>query len=260
MRAMGLMVAMAAAVGCAAGATSALAQGSARGGEPTGVFTTTGNPMRDTLRRVTTQRMTIDFADKRLEDVINFIRDFSGADLEPLYVDDRNDVGLDKDRVISMRVENRTVLQVIERLMEMTQDGLSENTWQMTRTGAMQLGPKERLNRYKRLALYDIQDLLVDVPDFRDAPRIDLQQALQASQGGGGGGSGPFTDTGGDEENDRQQREQRRRELADELIRLITDLVEPTQWNSAGGEIEVCQGTVGHGVAGTGLARSGTVG
>lgn len=230
-----------------AGSTSALAQTSAGGAAPAaaqGTAVRTGSPQRDTLTRLM-RRMTVDFNEKRLEDVVAFIKDFANADLEPLWMDDKHPEGLDKEKVISVKGENVTVLNLLEKVLEKAApDAGGEATWQMSETGTFQMGPRERLNKYRRVQIYDINDLLMDVPDYRDVPDIDLQQALQASQGGGGGGQSPFRDQ--QDQEDRQERDNRKKEQAEELATLIRDLVEPDQWTEnggSGGSIRVYKGT-----------------
>src|SRR5690606_24861250 len=97
-----------------------------------------------------------------------------------------------------------------------------------------------------RVEIYDINDLLMELPTYDEIPRIDLQQALQSSQGGGGGGGGqsPFREEGND---DRQAQLRERRERAQEVIDLITQLVEPEQWidnGGTGGSIRYYNGTL----------------
>ena len=194
---------------------------------------TTGNPSRDTLIRLT-RPITVDFQDKRLEDVITFIQTSSAAEIEPLWTDEKNTDGLDKEHLISVKVDQASFLSLIEKVLEKSRGDVGgESTWQMSSSGALQIGPKERLNKYRRVEIYDINDLLMDVPDYTDVPRIDLQQALQSSQGGGGGGGqSPFREQGN---NDRNAKLKDRQTKADEVIQLITGIVEPDQWIDNGG-------------------------
>jgi hypothetical protein len=211
----------------------------AQQGAPTGVVVTEQRvvsrvPQRDTLQRMM-KRISVNFEEKRLEDVIMFIRDFTGADLEPMWIDDRATDGLDKERLVTIKVENVTALKLLERIMEQSRgDFGGDNAWQMSDTGALQFGPKSRLNRIRRVEIYDINDLITEIPDYRDVPRIDLQQALQASQqGGGGGGQGPFSETEG---NENQQRRLDREQRSQEVMDLLRNLVEMEQWIENGGE------------------------
>jgi hypothetical protein len=169
--------------------------------------------------------------------VISFLRDFTTAEIEPLWMNDRQMTGLDPDQLITVNAQNITVLTLIEKILEQSRDDFTESTWQMSDTGALQIGPRERLNRWKRVELYDINDLLMEIPDYRDVPLIDLNQALQGAGGGGGGGGGggqsPFGGGGGGEDRERERTE--RRERAEELANLIRDIVETEQWNENGG-------------------------
>lgn len=224
----GVRLVVAAGLACMAlAAPAALGQsGATPGARATG---TTGNPSRDTLVRVT-QPITIEFADQPLREVVKFITDYSGAEIEPLWIDDRNATGLDPDALVSAKSSGGTVLDLIEQVLEKTSDDLSGgNGWQLSKYGAMQIGPKERLNRFKRTEVYDISDLLSELPDWTEAPEFDLQSVLQSSQGGGG--QSPFTDQG---EDDRERKP--KSERAEELVDLITALVETEQWRENGGD------------------------
>lgn len=200
----------------------------------------TGSPQRDTMLKLT-RPVTVDFQDKRLEDIVAFITTSSGAEIEPLWVDDQHQDGLDKEKVISVRANNVTYLTLIEKVLDKARGDNGDNTWQMSDTGAIEIGPKTRLNSVKRVEIYDVNDLLMDIPDYTDIPRIDLQQALQSSQGGGGGQS-PFREEG----NDRQSKTREKKERADEIRQLITQLVETEQWTDnggSGGTIQYYNGT-----------------
>jgi hypothetical protein len=225
------------AVSCFAGlAAAAVAQTATT--QPTNVVVTQAEPVRsavpqrDTIARMM-KRVSVDFQEKRLEDVMNFIRDFTGAAIEPLWVDDRNPDGLDKEQLVSVKVDNVTALALVERILDQTTGDLGgSSTWQMAETGEMQLGPKSRLNKFRRVEIYDINDLITEIPNYTEVPRIDLQQALQASQQGGGGGQSPFRE----ENQDQQQRIQDRQTRATEIMDLLRNLVEMDQWVENGGE------------------------
>lgn len=173
--------------------------------------------------------ITIEFSEQRLEDVIQFISEFTGAEIEPEWENDRAQVGLDKESLITLSVKNVTALVLLERVLEQAQDDFTENSWQMSKWGSIQIGPKERLNKYKRVQMYDINDLLMEVPDYDEVPDIDLQQVLQSNQGGGG--QSPFRDDNQNDDLDRRTRDER----AQEIVDLVIQLVETEQWTDQGG-------------------------
>src|SRR5262249_14579037 len=82
----------------------------------------------------------------------------------------------------------------------------------------------------------------IEIPDYTDIPRIDLQQALQSSQGGGGGQS-PFREEG----NDRQQKSRDREERINDITQIITSNIDFDGWADNGGDTGKIQKLVNQG-------------
>jgi len=181
------------------------------------------------------RRITVDWSDRSLGQAFAYLQTISDIRFHPLWADDRNAVGLDPEQPISINVKDETVLSVIEQVLDRADPGAGGGcTWQVSRSGQLQLGPRSRLNAFKRIEVYDVSDLAKDVPDHRAAPTIDLQQALQAGGGrGGSGGGNPIsrTDAGNDWTLERPSRQER----VEELATLIRDTVETDQWTDNGG-------------------------
>lgn len=195
----------------------------------TPVVRSTGVPQRDTLIRMT-RPVTIKFNEHRLEDVMKFIGEVTGADIETFWTDDKNSVGLDKDAPITLTFEKGTALDLLEKVLDKaTTDSTGKgNSWQLTDSGTLQVGPKDRLNKFKYVKLYSIADLLIEIPDYNNAPEFDLQSVLQ-SQSGGGGQSLVKDDP--QSKLDKTPLPERARELQN----LLTGLVETDQWAENGG-------------------------
>ncbi len=195
----------------------------------------TGLPQRDTLIRMQ-KAITISFNEAKLEDVMRFIAEVTRADIEPLWADDQSSSGLDKEKTISIKQDKGTALNLLEKVLEKaTTDltGATGNTWQLTENGTLQIGPRDRLNKFRRVEIYSVRDLLMEIPNYTGAPEFDLQSVLQ-NQGGGGGGQSPFRENQeGDESNNGVKPYDQR--VAD-LQTLLTELVEPEQWIDNGGD------------------------
>jgi hypothetical protein len=219
---------------CAAGVPVASAQGlnssAATAPSPTQL-------KRDTIAKMQRQMPDVNFEEYRLEDVMNFIGEITGADIEPLWIDDVAVDGLDPDSLITLKAKRLSALRLLELVLEKAETGSAAYsggyTWQMTEWGTLECGPKELLARRMRLEIYPITDLLWEIPDYDEAPEIDLQTVLQSSQGGGGGGS-PFNDNQQDDL-DRTTLEER----SEGLIEIIEALVEPESWLSGGGTASI---------------------
>ena len=189
---------------------------------------------RDLLIKLS-KPITVDVENQPIADLFDFIADVTGAELEPIYLNDNiSSDGIDPEAEITIKVTEVAALTVLERILARAQRsaGLGqEYTWQFTGYGTIEFGPKTELNRNKRLELYEVADLLYVVPDFAGAPEFDLQSAVQAAGGGGGGTSSPFS-SGGNNDTDIKTLEERAQELSD----LIASVVEPDQWAELGGD------------------------
>lgn len=175
--------------------------------------------------------VTISFNDQRLEDVMTFLKDFTGAEMDIHFIDDRRPEALDPDTLITLDVKEMSALRLLELILEQAgRDTFDESTWQMTKWGAIEVGPKSLLNRRQRVVIYDISDMLFQLPDYEDVPAIDLQNALQSNQGGGGGQS-PFD---GDQNDDNEERD--RQEQIDQITDIIRSNVDSLNWVANGGD------------------------
>ncbi|MGJ8635291.1 MAG: hypothetical protein ACSHX5_00395 [Phycisphaerales bacterium] len=176
--------------------------------------------------RLMSKAITLDVEDQPLEDVLNYLMDTTGAELEPIYIDSLSSSGMDPDTLITLRVNNIPAITVLERVIKKAEriEGIGEEyTWQFTDIGSIECGPKSVLNINSRIELYDISDLIMAVPDFDNAPDFNI------SSGGGSGGSSPFSGSTGDVDIESSG------ERATSIINLIQTSVEPAQWANTGG-------------------------
>jgi len=105
--------------------------------------------------------------------------------------------------------------------------------------GVITISTGEDLDKNTLTRVYDIRDLIIDIPDFTNAPNFSLQSTSQQGQGGGGGGGGGGSSQGlfenADQDRQNQDQGRTRQEMIDEITRLITETVSPESWRDAGG-------------------------
>lgn len=176
--------------------------------------------------RLMSKAITLDVEDQPLEDVLNYLMDTTGAELEPIYIDSISSSGMDPDTLISLRVNKVAAISVLERVIKKAEriESIGEEyTWQFTDIGTIECGPKSVLNINSRIELYDISDLIMAVPDFDNAPDFNI------SSGGGGSSGSPFSGSTGDVDIESSG------DRASRIINLIQTSVEPAQWANTGG-------------------------
>jgi hypothetical protein len=172
-------------------------------------------------------RITIDLREQTISDTIDFLAGAAGLEADAAWSTDAS-IGLDADATISLRLRNVTVLEGLERALDaIGADDVDEPTWQLAADGVLEIGPRSRLNRHRRVETYAIADLVRATPDFPDAPNIDLGAALRP-------------DTGAIFQEERAGPSMTPAEVAEtpaeRLARLITTLIEPAQWSENGGQ------------------------
>lgn len=192
------------------------------------------DPRTETLQKMS-RPMTVTFRDDRLEDVIEFFKAVTDADIQPIWLDDSAVAGLDKDTPISLEITDRPAIAVLQRVLKKASDEFDESTWQLTPNGALQIGPKTALNEEKRVQIYDVRALVFTIRNYSDVPELDLDSVLQQGQGGGGGGGGGGGSIFGGGDEDQAEPGPSEREEIDRLVEIIVDLVEPEQWFDNGG-------------------------
>lgn len=221
-------------------AAAGLAQSSggdkaASGAKAAPVAASTGDARRDNLFKMQ-KAVSIEMSDTPLEDVFKYIAETTGADLEPLWKTETESDGYEKDTRVTINAKAMPALTFLEKVLERLDGGSLKNSWQMSVDGPIQIGPKERLNKYKRVEIYDINDLLFILPVYDNAPSIDLNQVLQqAGRGGGGGGQSPFRENQNGRRNQNEE-PPTKEERARNIVNIITSIVDNEQWADGGGE------------------------
>lgn len=106
-------------------------------------------------------------------------------------------IGIDRNTPVTLQLASVDATTALDRLLaKASPDDFNAADWAVV-DGLLTVSSAEVLLDKTDVGMYDINDLLHEVPDYPDVPVIDLQQALQSSQGGGG--QSPFQDQGGNE-------------------------------------------------------------
>jgi hypothetical protein len=179
----------------------------------------------------------VEFNGHEFRTVVTFLSEIADLDILATWDEQGFGDGLAPNRKITLNLKNPTALVTILELV-MKQGSDDETSWTLG-DGFVEIGTKDQLNKEKYVRIYPVRELLFTAPRFDNAPELDLESVLQSTQqaggggGGGGGGSGSIFDDENDNEDTARANET---DQADELIDIITSIVEPTQWESLGGE------------------------
>ncbi len=204
---------------------------SVRRGEPVAFADSIEN--RRVLADLNAKRIpSVAFTDNSLSDVVQFVQTVTQQNLDVDWAS-LEQANIQKETTVSLNLTNVTIKTLLDRVVEKISgsDKSSRADWTVNE-GVVTIASEDKIRKNTVLVIYDVHDLLLEVPDYTDVPRIDLQQALQSNQGGGGGQS-PFREQGN---NDRQQQLRDRQQRMDDLISIITSNIDFEGWQDNGGD------------------------
>jgi type II secretory pathway component GspD/PulD (secretin)/tetratricopeptide (TPR) repeat protein len=182
-----------------------------------------------------TQRLPFEFDDNMLDAVFTYIENLTpGINFNIDWIS-LDEAGVTRETPISLSLQNVPIRVGLERVLEQVNSGASDDLTSVgysIRDGIITIAQEQELRKYTIPIVYDIRDLLIDIPDHEDAPDLNLQTALQqAGEQGGGGGANIFGGQGGDDVEAPTEQE-----LTDQIVDLIIQTIDPNNWVEAGGE------------------------
>lgn len=170
----------------------------------------------------------VTFNDNALEDVITFVEAVSQMNIDTNW-EALARIGIQRETPVSLNLRDVAISTLLDRVLgKVSPDDRDKADWAI-HEGILTISSDEDLRKTTSLHIYDIRDLLLDVPDYDEVPQIDLQSALQQSRGGGG--QSPFRNDQQDDEQDRRTLEER---ILD-IIEIIQTNVDPEGWLDTGG-------------------------
>ena len=180
----------------------------------------------------------ISFDANKLVNVIDYIRNTTGVNVFVNWAA-LEAAGVEPDAPITLQLSNVPAEQALRLVLAQVGSEFDPVTFSII-DGIVTVSTERDLQKTTDRRTYDIRDLLVQVPNFTDAPQFDLNEALSNTSsggsggGGGGGGSDIFGDDGGEMDADQPSRS----ELIEQIVNLIQDSIgRQEQWAAYGGDV-----------------------
>lgn len=126
----------------------------------------------DAVRKIATQRITVDFDQIKLTDALDFLRDASGLNLVLLP----SAAAKDAEQPVRLKAKDLTVKSVLKLLLH--NRGLAV-TW---RDGTLAIVPQEEIQEAVALKIYDVRAQLLKIEDF-PGPVMELTKTAQQGPG-----------------------------------------------------------------------------
>ena len=196
------------------------------------------NPTRTSLARRLPE---MKFTGVALGDAIDFIRDVSGQNINVNWKA-LAEASVTPDTQINVRLRDVSLRKVLSTIL--TEAGGGDALTFYVEDNVIEITTRQLADAKIYVKVYPIDDLLVDVPDFTDAPNFNLQQNTSqgggGSGGGGGGGGGQQGLFGGNgQQREREEKVKSKDERAQEIVTLITETSKPDVWRDTGGTASI---------------------
>lgn len=188
---------------------------------------------RITLSTLANTRRPVDFTETPLEKAVDWVAKTGSIKMDVDWPS-LEKVGINKDTPVTINLSTIRLDHLLDLIVsKVSPDPTSAAAWEV-QDGVLRFASAEAINKSTLMVIYDIRDLLIEVPDYNQVPQFDLNSALQASGGGGGGGQSPFS--GGSQQSN-QGPIRTVEERTDELVRILTEQVDPDNWRENGGAV-----------------------
>jgi general secretion pathway protein D len=177
------------------------------------------------------------FEEQPVEQVVEWLADLHQVNLAVDW-EDLEANGINRDKTVSLKLRDVTLHTVLDELLSQL-GGSDVMLGFSVGSNLLRIASKEKLDRDKFTVVYDIRDLLVNVPRFTNAQRLDATQALrqvgQNMGGGMGGGSGSLFSEVADGAMNKPDQGLDATLIIDDLLDVIRQNVEPDSWRETGG-------------------------
>jgi uncharacterized membrane protein YgcG len=177
-----------------------------------------------------------------LADAIDFLRDVSGANITVNWKALEGE-GVSKDATINVKLRSISLRHALDIILGET--GGTGKIGFTYEENVIEITTQELIDSKMYTQIYPIQDLIMEVPDFTNAPDFNLQSSSSSSQGGGSGAngsSGSGSSTGlfsGASGSNSATPGKTATERANELIELIRTTIQPDVWQENGGKAAI---------------------
>ena len=186
----------------------------------------------DLNRMLETTQSEVNFEQQPFDQVIDFLTDVNEVNIAVDWQDLANS-GIDRDKPVSLRLKDVSLRTVLNETL--TQIGGDVPLSFATGDGLLRIATKEKLDRNKYILVYDIRDLIVDIPHFARAPQLDLGGFNEASGNSGPGNDNIFGSQGTAGLDDEPAGEHGRNEqIVEKIMDIVRQTVEPDSWRGTG--------------------------
>ncbi|MBI5725877.1 MAG: hypothetical protein HZA50_18095 [Planctomycetes bacterium] len=170
--------------------------------------------------------MDLNFENVALADVLEFLREKTGLNFF-INWNALQASGIGKDTPVSLKASGLSVAKVLNMILDSVSanKGKLERLYWIVEDGVVTITTGESLNQESTVRMFDIGDLLFEVPRFT-SPRIDISSITSGTTGGGGSIFTPAPAAAGGDD--------RKQKMIDSITTAIKNTIGDDMWAPTG--------------------------
>ena len=184
------------------------------------------------MHRMDNTAVPVQFAQHDFSQTMRFFEQVTEA---PMYVDWKalNTIGVAKDTPVDVHLAEMPASRALTRVLEQMGDDFERPEW-VVEDGMVVVSTESALRRRTTTDVYDIRDLLAEIPQFDSAPELDRNApGTQRRSYNGTNMSMASSDSLFDD--DDQADKPTREDTIDRVVSIIQENIDPAGWQSMGG-------------------------
>jgi type II secretory pathway component GspD/PulD (secretin)/tetratricopeptide (TPR) repeat protein len=178
------------------------------------------------------KRIPADFRDNTLGEVVDYVRQLTNVNVDVDWESLRS-IGVDPETTVTLTLDNLPASVVLGRALARVGRDQFTRAGFTVMDGIVTIGSQESLRRQTVTQPYNITDLLLEIPNYTDAPDIDLVKAYRQMRDAAY--ERPFDRRA--EQANGESREERIRKL----VGVLQKTIDPSSWRDNGGDVGAIQ-------------------
>ncbi len=184
------------------------------------------------MHRMDNTAVPVQFAQHDFSQTMRFFEQVTEA---PMYVDWKalNTIGVSKDTPVDVHLAEMPASKALTRVLEQMGDDFERPEW-VVEDGMVVVSTESALRRRTETKVYDIRDLLAEIPQFNSAPELD-RNAPGTERNSYNGTDMSMASTDSLFDDGEVSNEPTREDTIERVVSILQENVDPAGWQSMGG-------------------------
>jgi len=184
-------------------------------------------------RALATELGSVNLANSSFADALDYLRDVTGANINVNWKI-LNNANITKETPVNVKLRSIPMRKALQLILD--EAGAATPLTYFIDEGVIEITTREAADAKLITRVYDVSDLIVEIPDFA-GPDLNLMTQSNSNSGSGSGSGNSSNIFGGGNSNGNTNKEPAKTatERGNELVSIVTGTIRPEIWEVNGG-------------------------